>query len=213
MGISGSDSTLNAHLELALSPLNASWNQETPVGLSFLLDMRVFMGNQLLRDSDACSMAHSLELRVPFVDLDLVEFSRSCFDHHKLLPDGGYGDDYVRSGSKRVLIHAMQDVLPLSVAHRPKRGFVVPVYSWLNGALRPMVEELCSPDSLKQRGLFDPELAAPCWRAFREGKGNGRPTDREMWTLLNLELWCREVFDAAPSADGALAAPSIAESN
>ncbi len=67
----------------------ADWRSESMVGLSCLLDSRVYMTSQLLRDSDAASMAHSLELRVPLVDLELVDFSRTCADEYKLRFDGG----------------------------------------------------------------------------------------------------------------------------
>jgi asparagine synthase (glutamine-hydrolysing) len=191
-GLTNSDSTLVAHLEQSLDALRPGWQRETVVGLSLLLDSRIYMGNQLLRDSDATSMAHSLELRVPLVDLRVSQFSRTCFDHHKLLDDGGNGYDYVSSGSKRVLIHAVRDVLPLAITHRPKKGFVVPVFTWMNSALRHHVESACSPEAIRSRGLIDPALIAPHWQTFAAG---GSGSNRELWALTVLELWCRGVLD------------------
>ena len=81
-------------IEAILNHERSDWRKETAVGLSCLLDTRVYMINQLLRDSDATSMAHSLELRVPLVDLALVAFSRSCDDDYKLRPDGGSSNQY-----------------------------------------------------------------------------------------------------------------------
>ena len=80
---------------------SGDWSQETPIGLACLLDSQVFMTQQLLRDSDAASMAHSLELRVPLVDLELVAFARSCRDDYRLRPDGGSSNRYQGSGAKR----------------------------------------------------------------------------------------------------------------
>src|SRR5262249_14901708 len=118
----------NAHVDeqqmiACLSQDSDDWRKETMVGLSCLLDTRVYMMQQLLRDSDASSMAHSLELRVPFVDLELAAFSRTCADEFKLRCDGGANSSYDGSGSKRVLIHALRDVLPPAISDRPKKGF------------------------------------------------------------------------------------------
>ena len=63
-----------------------SESDETPIGLSGQLDVAGYMRCQLLRDSDATSMAHSLELRVPFVDIELARFARTCKDEYKLDP-------------------------------------------------------------------------------------------------------------------------------
>jgi asparagine synthase (glutamine-hydrolysing) len=206
VGLSASDAPLIAQLEHSLEEYSPGWQRESAVGLSLLLDARIYMGNQLLRDSDATSMAHSLELRVPFVDLQVSQFSRSCFDHHKLITDGGYGDDYVRTGSKRVLIHAVRDVLPLAIAHRPKKGFTVPIFSWMNTALRHHVESACSPEAVRSRGLIDPALVSPHWQAFAAGSSG---SNRELWALTILELWCRNVLDQKleDSADDSQALP------
>ena len=167
----------------------ADWTKETPVGLSCLLDTRVYMNNQLLRDSDAASMAHSLELRVPFVDLKLAEFSRSCADEYKLRVDGGSSIQYDSSGAKRVLIHALRDLLPPSISSRPKKGFALPNAYWMQHDLAPLVEETCSHETLQRRGLIDPALVAP----VRKGVSGGHFPDH--WTLMIFELWCRAVLD------------------
>ncbi len=169
------------------------WTGETMVGLSCLLDTRVYMINQLLRDSDATSMAHSLELRVPFVDLALVAFSRSCDDEFKLRSDGGSSSHYYGSGSKRVLIHALRDVLPLSISNRPKKGFVLPFEHWMRGELASLVEDTCSHETIVRRGLVDPQLVA----TIRDQAVGGVPGTLYpgLWTLMILELWCRAVLD------------------
>jgi asparagine synthase (glutamine-hydrolysing) len=163
------------------------WRDESGVGLSLLLDVRAYMACQLLRDSDATSMAHSLELRVPFVDLRVAEFSRSCADEHKLSANGGVGSRYRESGAKRVLIDALADVLPLEIADRQKRGFALPVPAWLRGPLAPLFDDLLSPDTLRRRGLVDPALGAAAWRSFRAGGEDWvKP-----WSLGILEMWMR----------------------
>src|SRR4030095_2491971 len=78
-------------IEHLLSMRDSRWQRESSVGLSCLLDVDVYMRSQLLRDSDAASMASSLELRVPLVDLRVAEFTRSCADDFKLYSGGGAG--------------------------------------------------------------------------------------------------------------------------
>jgi asparagine synthase (glutamine-hydrolysing) len=171
------------------------WTNETPVGVSCLLDTRIFMIHQLLRDSDAASMAHSLELRVPLVDLELVSFARTCHDNYRLLPDGGASDRYLGSGSKRVLIDALRDVLPPSIADRQKKGFVLPFEQWMTREVAPLVEDTCSESSVRRRGLLDPEIVA----RVRGAAGARIPRYPGLWTLMMLELWCRSVLDIGRS--------------
>ena len=178
------------------------WSGESMVGLSCLLDTRVYMISQLLRDSDATSMAHSLELRVPLVDRALVEFSRTCADAYKLRPDGGTTSEYAQSGSKRVLIHALSDVLPPQIARRPKRGFALPFEHWMRGELAPLVEETCGHEAIVRRGLLDPNMAAAVRRrAAGKARGTLYPA---LWTMMILELWCQAVLDKhnRPTAAG-----------
>ena len=85
VGLSGGPSQ-EERFAAALDGVSQTWRDESPIGLSCLLDARVYMLDQLLRDSDATSMAHSLELRVPLVDLRIAEFARSCDDRYKLRP-------------------------------------------------------------------------------------------------------------------------------
>lgn len=177
-----------------LEQVSADWEQESPVGLSCLLDTRVYLISQLLRDSDATSMAHSLELRVPFVDSKIVEFARSCHDRYKLAEDGGFSSVYEKSGAKRILIHALRNVLPPSIGARRKKGFALPIQTWLRTGLATLLEDTCSLKNVAKRGLVDPDLVAPIWRAARAGRpGYLFP---KLWTLMILELWCRAVIDS-----------------
>jgi asparagine synthase (glutamine-hydrolysing) len=140
-------------------------------------------------------MAHSLELRVPLVDVELAAFSRSCADDYKLRPDGGAATHYQGSGAKRVLIHALRDVLPASISQRRKRGFSMPYAHWMRHDLRDLVEDTCSPESLRRRGLIDPEAVAYVRNdAARNIPGSFYP---KLWTLMVFELWCRAVLDGA----------------
>lgn len=192
-GLGPGGTTQEEKLAAILTRDRDDWTRETPVGLSCLLDTRVYMMHQLLRDSDAASMAHSLELRVPYVDLELAAFSRSCADDFKLRPDGGSSNRYGSSGSKRVLIHALGDLLPASMADRPKKGFTPPFRRWMQKDLAPLVEDTCGDASVRRRGLVDPAVVAQLRRQADAGVPD--ILYPKLWTLMILELWCRAVLD------------------
>ncbi len=90
-----------------------------------------YMRRMLLRDSDQMSMAVSLELRVPFLDHELVEYSLG-------LPAA---EKQRYRGTKGLLVEACRDLLPPAVYERPKRGFALPMEKWMAGPLAPFVEE------------------------------------------------------------------------
>ena len=164
------------------------WGQETDLGAMCLLDSRYYMGSQLLRDSDAASMAHSLELRVPLVDREIVNFSRTCSDAYKLKKGGGEGLQYGQSGSKAVLIQALDQLLPSQIHDRPKRGFSLPYPQWLRSSLKPITEDTLSPESVRARGLFDTEAFLNAVQETTLSPG--------LWGLVVFELWCRSVIDS-----------------
>jgi asparagine synthase (glutamine-hydrolysing) len=179
-------------IEDVLSTVNPKWRRESVVGLSCLLDVDVYMRCQLLRDADATSMASSLELRVPLVDLRVAEFARSCVDDFKLYAGGGDGSQYGRSGAKRVLIQALRDILPPNIVQRPKRGFTIPYNHWLETDLLPLARESCSRRAIAARGLLDPDLASKLAWDESAQRWAGWPF---AWSLMILELWCKAVID------------------
>jgi asparagine synthase (glutamine-hydrolysing) len=145
------------------------------------LELMNYMTHTLLRDTDAMSMAHSLEVRVPLIDHKLVEFGARIPAELKLQKGRG----------KWIFAKALEDVLPESVLNRPKRGFEMPVASWMQHDLRDVLEDVFSKESVGQRGLFEYEAAAKVYRDFREGRG---PYMRA-WALAVLELWLRQFVD------------------
>ena len=110
------------------------------------------MRNTLLRDSDFMSMAHGLELRVPFLDRALVE---ACFR----IP----GERKLQGNSPKGLLLASLGVeLPRDIVERPKRGFTLPFERWLRGEIRPVVEDALIKSD------WDQSLSAPA-RCVRYG--------------------------------------------
>jgi asparagine synthase (glutamine-hydrolysing) len=139
------------------------------------LELTGYMANTLLRDTDAMSMAHSLEVRVPFVDTRVVDYVLS-------LP--GEWKAPSRVGPKPLLADAVADLLPREFLNRPKMGFTLPFEKWLQGSLRGEVGSVLeSPEY----GMNAPAVR-DVWRRFLEkprAVGWSRP-----WALYVLSRWC-----------------------
>ncbi|HET6977616.1 MAG TPA: asparagine synthase (glutamine-hydrolyzing) [Pyrinomonadaceae bacterium] len=139
------------------------------------LELTGYMTNTLLRDTDAMSMAHSLEVRVPFVDTKVVDYVLS-------LP--GEWKAPGRSGPKPLLADAMSDLLPREFLNRPKMGFTLPFENWLQGKLRVEVGAVLE----KTAGGLNAQAVREVWKRFLEkprAVGWSRP-----WSLYVLSKWC-----------------------
>ncbi|MEO7538400.1 MAG: asparagine synthase C-terminal domain-containing protein, partial [Pyrinomonadaceae bacterium] len=124
----------------------------------------------------------NLEVRVPFLNKDLVELSARIPSSLKI------------KGLKRkyVLKKAVESLLPREVIWRRKAGFGAPVRSWLRGALRPMVDDLLSIETLKRRGYFDPAAV----RKLIDTNLSGREDlNLQVFQLLTFELWVQKFLD------------------
>ena len=114
-----------------------SLSKTTTLNRILELDMKAFMGSMLLRDMDATSMWHSLEVRFPLIDYKLVEFAFSLPDEYKLdfnpaqKPPGEGKLSYRQAGNKKILMDVMGPLLPKGFADRPKNGFKLPINVWL----------------------------------------------------------------------------------
>lgn len=157
---------------------------DDPVAATGMLELRGYMHNQLLRDTDAMSMAHSLEVRVPFLDHPLVEFAAA-------LPDRLRANGHP---PKWLLLRALGDRLPPE-AGQTKRGFTFPMGEWLRGPLRPRVDEALRGGA----GIFRPEAAA----VLRARVEAGRAHWSRLWALVVLVLWLRTA-DTALGCGGAV---------
>ena len=152
------------------------YNAATPLARAFYVYAHQFMLDDILVKVDRCSMLHSLEVRAPFLDKDVAEFAARLPVDRKL------------HGFKRkwLLKRAFAGLLPKEILHRNKRGFQIPVAEWLRGRMRPLMEDLLSPDSLKAQGIFNPATV----RALMDEHISGRADLRKpLWTLLVFQLW------------------------
>ena len=119
-------------------------------------ELRTYMADLLLRDSDVMSMRHSLELRVPFVDRPLIEWLWRQPAEFKSTP----------REPKSVLAAAMGDLLPPGLRSRRKQGFTLPMDSWMRRELKPFLEETFSDASIDRSGLFNRDSVQAGWRQF-----------------------------------------------
>jgi asparagine synthase (glutamine-hydrolysing) len=150
------------------------------------LEMRSYMVNTLLRDTDAMSMHHSLEVRVPLLDHPLVEFVTA-------LPDSA------RRGSglpKALLAQALGKLLPREVIDQPKRTFTFPWLRWLRGPLGLEVAMRLGGLTPSLAEVLDREEVHSVWQSFLVGRtGWARP-----WSLFVLNEWVRCHLDQRPAA-------------
>lgn len=143
------------------------------------LELSGYMANTLLRDTDAMSMAHSLEVRVPFVDLSVVDYLLSLPGEWKVNSGGG---------PKPLLADAMADLLPREFLRRPKMGFTLPFEKWLQGKLRAEVSSVMRDERRLTAVGLNAQAAGNVWRQFLQEPGAvgwSRP-----WAIHVLVKWC-----------------------
>ena len=145
--------------EEVLAPLR-NLEHSPPLGAISRLELSLYLRHMLLRDADAFSMAHGLELRVPLLDHELVELVLPLPDRLKARRRG--------DPPKPLLVAAAGPRLP-KVACGPKRGFSFPWEAWLRGPLAERFREACAARSLWQSLGFDEERVYDLGRRFRAG--------------------------------------------
>lgn len=143
------------------------------------LEIKNYMQWRLLRDSDAMSMAHSIELRVPLIDDFLVESVLS-------LPKGWHK---TLGWPKKLLVKSMISIIPSFVLNKKKKGFQLPMDYWMKADLEPIVREIFSISSIRSRGIFEENYMLNLYEQF---KNNKLPYEY-IWKFVVLELWLRKL--------------------
>jgi asparagine synthase (glutamine-hydrolysing) len=162
---------------LAQRSCSAEVERRDPLNAISLYELQGYMANTLLRDTDQMSMAHSLEVRVPFVDSVVATFVLS-------LP-GKWKMDGVRP--KPLLLDALGDLLPEEVWRRPKMGFTLPFEKWMRSALTTQLDAAFLPQGgLDRLGIS--KSAADIWQTFKNTPHRERWS--RPWALYVLNRWC-----------------------
>ncbi len=156
----------HAHLARTRDPLNQV----------LYCDLKLYLEGDILVKVDRASMANSLEVRVPLLNRLLVEYAAYLPHSFKLRG----------LTTKFLLRQALKGLLPDAILKRGKKGFNVPVAKWFAGPLKPLLEELLSPQRLKQQGLFQPDYVETL---IREHQAHYRDHRKLLWTLLAFQLW------------------------
>ncbi|HEY0673342.1 MAG TPA: asparagine synthase (glutamine-hydrolyzing) [Longimicrobiales bacterium] len=147
-----------------------------PIARATHLDAVTYLPNDILMKVDRASMRVALEVRAPFLAREVTEFAFSLPDAFRMRGTVG----------KRLLKDAARLWLPEQIIDRPKKGFGIPVAAWLNGPLRPLVQDVLAPDALKRGGLFNPKHVQGMLRAHASRQADLR---KPLWTLFVFELW------------------------
>ena len=142
------------------------------------LEQQFFLPDHNLLYTDRMSMAAGVEVRVPFLDKELVEFAYNIPDHFKQRGSNG----------KWVLKKALEGYLPRDVIYRPKTGFGAPLRKWMRTDLREFLGDILAPESLVNRGLFDPTAV---WKLIADNDNGKIDASYTLFSLLCIEIWCK----------------------
>ncbi len=171
------------HLGSALEePIFKQWTKlfENPgrdrLNLYQLLDINTYLVDNNLTKVDRMSMAHSLEVRIPLLDLRVATTALRippCARTHL-------------GQTKIILRKLMRGRLPPDILHQPKRGFAVPLSSWFLGPLEEFVNEQLHPDRIRRTGVLNSEAVQSLIQAHRARKNN---FSRQLWNLICFVSW------------------------
>ncbi len=169
--------SVTAHFEQVLAASTAS----SRIGRICDLDFNTYLEGDINAKVDIASMTHSLEVRCPFLDTEVIELAAR-------LP----ASMLMRVRGKYILRRAVRKILPARTRVRVKRGFALPLERWMRNDLRAMTRDVLLDKRSRERGLFDPRAV----ESLIDGLERGRESVDHVWTLLVLELWFRELIDA-----------------
>jgi len=151
-------------------------HDRSPINRFSLMDLQTYLPGDLNTKVDIASMAHSLEVRQPFLDHHVVELAAQMPANWK-----------IRSGKgKRILREAFADMIPASIWTRRKQGFGVPLDHWFRGPLKELAQQTLLGDTATRRGLF---VKAEIQQMLDQHTSGKFDHAYRLWSLLVLELW------------------------
>jgi len=192
------DALFSAGFKTALAGYNAqevfnhhakNAGTDDPLALVQYLDLKTYLVGDINTKVDRASMAHSLEVRAPLMDYELIDWLATLPSSHKIQGQEG----------KHLFKKAMQPYLPNDVLYRPKMGFSVPLARWFRGPLKQRVRDAVLGERLASTGWFNQDYLQQLVNGHQSGAYD---YSASLWTLLMFEAFLRQVVDA-PVAEAA----------
>jgi asparagine synthase (glutamine-hydrolysing) len=184
-----------------LSSVAPQENHNGSMAPLFAYDCRYYLTDDILAKVDRMSMAHSVEVRPPFLDHRIVEFS------------AGLPDSFKIKGlqQKRILRELMKHKLPAAVLRRKKIGFDIPTHEWFRGPLRSLLLDTLNADAVRDSGLFRWEPVQAMMQAHFDRRAN---IGFHLWGLVALFIWMKQwnVHAGELRADGGQCSRAVAVS-
>jgi asparagine synthase (glutamine-hydrolysing) len=174
----------NNSTEADLRMLYSECGSADPLNRALFVDFETLLPDQVLPFVDRLSMAHSVEVRPPFLDHRLIEYVAT-------LP----GRTKIKQGRvKSILKDAVADLLPPGLVDRPKEGFVMPINEWLLESLKGYVTDALSPARLTRHGMLDSQAVAQLLTRYYGGEAGlaGR-----IWNLVSFQMWWERYIGSA----------------
>lgn len=162
-----------------LNSLNRNSQISSPLNQMLYLECKHFLADHNLNYTDKVTMAAGVETRVPFLDLELVEYVNRLPVQLKIK----------NNQCKFILKKAMERYLPRDVIYRPKTGFGAPLRQWLHGDLKPLINDVLSEEAMKKRGFFDHKALNQLIKKDKKGQVDAAYT---IFSVLCIELWMRK---------------------
>jgi asparagine synthase (glutamine-hydrolysing) len=163
---------------------------DDPLALIQYLDLKTYLVGDINTKVDRASMAHSLEVREPLMDHELIEWVATLPSNLKIRGQEG----------KFILKKALEPQLPMDVLYRPKMGFSVPLARWFRGPLKQRVREAVLGERLASTGWFDHACLKHLVDTHQSGVSDH---SSPLWSLLMFEAFLRNVVDDAPAGQAA----------
>lgn len=195
--------TSNGHESYTgLEPLVSAWESRGAGDLidkMTFVDLKYYLPGLGLAYVDKTSMAASVEVRVPLIDDDIVEYVAALPAEYKVQG----------MATKIILRKAVRGLIPDSVLTRPKAPFSAPIRSWLRGQLAPLVDDYLGPSRILERGLFSPEIVRGIITRHQSGIEDN---SLRIWAMLTLEVWIqqfienRNIYDSGESTTNPIVA-------
>jgi asparagine synthase (glutamine-hydrolysing) len=139
-------------------------------------DMKTYLPGGILVKVDRMSMAHSLEVRAPLLDKDIIEFSATLPSDLK----------YNKGEKKFILKEAFKPVLPDDILYRKKMGFSVPLAAWLRSEIKDLTEDYLFTKAQGIQQYFDMDVVKQLWQQHQDEKADHSTV---LWSMLMFQMW------------------------